>query len=102
MKRFAALIVALLAGGIANAQTSIDGSDRDFDAAVIRQVTAAMQPRNSIPRKVIVRGMKRTKVDPTSICGFVTVEDRFGTYPDFQPFVIYSDVFYLQGADICQ
>lgn len=86
----------------AHGQQVVDGSDKGFDPAVIRKIIAAMQPRNAHPSSVYIRDMRRAKMDPTTVCGSVSMEDRYGVKSDFEPFVIYADTFYLQDADQCQ
>lgn len=102
MTKFGAATLLLMFACAASAQETIDGSDKNFDQALLDSIAAAVQPKNSMPRKVMIRDLRRAKVDQSTICGSVTVEDRFGTYPNFEPFVIYSGTFYLQAADVCQ
>jgi hypothetical protein len=102
MKRFSIFGLVLALATNAYGQQVMDGSDKDFDAAVVQQIVAAMQPKNAHPRAVYIRGMRRATMDQTTICGFVSMEDRYGMKSDFEPFIIYADTFYLRSANQCQ
>lgn len=102
MKRLSIFGLMLALASSAHAQQVIDGSDKGFEPDIVNQIVARMQPKNSMPRKVVLRDLRRSKADPRDICGSVTVEDRYGTYPDFEPFIIYAGTLHLINADQCQ